>query len=358
MLTYLINVTDDMLALSLLIGMMIAFLDTYCKESGKLTGRAGLLLGVIAAGVRAYFTNTRRIKDGWKVGTYGYGFTLGVLLLIVIALAVFGYFLMKKKNGSKMNTASGWVISVCFALFIAACLYCSLPNVLTYPFKFDTGGNGVISSEFFLRLGGYLIGIIICALSGAGVYKLYMCAAMKGIKAPPFVTMCIGIVLYGVFYSGKLTAVLTTRRIIDNVDMFNFAAQSNNLSHWYTYGLFILALVTAAVFFIKSFTMKEPFSTKAQHRKQRALWRSGKRYSLALIVCFIAGILCSTLFTEMNKVVIREAPVEDPIIIKDTNGEDKELQVPIEMVSDGHLHRFGYKTGEGSQVRFIVVLKQ
>ena len=358
MLTYLINVTEDMLALSLVIGMMLAFLDTYCRGSGKVIGRIGLLIGVIAAGVRAYFTNTRRIKDGWKVGTYGYGFSLGFLVLIIIALAVFGYFLMRKKEKSKMKTAASWVISICFALFTAACLYCSLPNVLTYPFKFDTGGNGIISSDFFLRLGGYLLGMIIFILSGVCVYKLYMRACSKDIRAVPFVTMCIGILLYGVLFFGKLMAVLTTRKIIDDVNLFSFAAQSNNMSHWYTYGLFILAFVTAAVFFIKSFTKKEPFSTKAQHRKQRAVWRSGKRYSLLLIICFIAGILCSTLFVEMNKVVIREAPVEEPVIIKDASGEDKELQVPIEMVSDGHLHRFGYKTEEGNQVRFIVVLKQ
>lgn len=358
MLTYLINVTDDMLALSLLTGMVLAFLDTFCRSSGRLIGRLGLLAGFIAAAVRAYFTNTRRIKDGWKVGTYGYGFSLGFLVLTLILLAVFAYFLMRKKEKSKMKTAASWVISLSFALLMTAFLYCSLPNVLVYPFKFDTGGNGIISSEFFLRLGGYLLGIIICALSGFGVYKLYMCSALKGIRAVPFAAMCTGLVLYGVYFFGKLMAVLTTRKIIDDLDLFNFAAQSNNLSHWYTYGLFILALVVGIIFFIKSFTKKEPFSTKAQQRKQRALWRSGKRYSLVLIACFIAGILCSTLFVEMNKVVIREAPVEEPVIIKDAGGEDKELQVPLEMVSDGHLHRFGYKTAEGSYVRFIVVLKQ
>ncbi len=358
MLTYLINVTDDMLALSLLTGMVLAFLDTFCRSSGRLIGRLGLLAGFIAAAVRAYFTNTRRIKDGWKVGTYGYGFSLGFLVLTLILLAVFAYFLMRKKEKSKMKTAASWVISLSFALLMTAFLYCSLPNVLVYPFKFDTGGNGIISSEFFLRLGGYLLGIIICALSGFGVYKLYMCSALKGIRAVPFAAMCTGLVLYGVYFFGKLMAVLTTRKIIDDLDLFNFAAQSNNLSHWYTYGLFILALVVGIIFFIKSFTKKEPFSTKAQQRKQRALWRSGKRYSLVLIACFIAGILCSTLFVEMNKVVIREAPVEEPVIIKDAGGEDKELQVPLEMVSDGHLHRFGYKTAEGSHVRFIVVLKQ
>ena len=358
MLTYLINVTSDMLALSLLIGMITAFTDTYCKSSGKIIAKIGIGLGVIAAGVRAYFTNTRRMKNGWMIGTYGYGFTLGLLVLTLIILAVFGYFLMRKPEKSKMKTASSWVISIVFALLTTAALYSSLPNVLVYPFQFDTGGNGIISSEFFQRLGGYLLGVIICLVSCLGVYKLYMCAALKGIKAVPFTTMCIALILYGVFSFGRLMAVLTTRKIIDSAELFSFSAQSNNLAHWYTYGLFILALITAIAFIIGSYTKKEPYSTKAQHRKQRALWRSGRRYSVVLTVCFIAGILCSTLFVEMNKVVIREAPVEEPVIVKDKSGEDKELQVPLEMVSDGHLHRFGYKTTEGNNVRFIVALKQ
>ena len=56
--------------------------------------------------------------------------------------------------------------------------------------------------------------------------------------------------------------------------------------------------------------------------------------------------------------MIREAPVEDPQIVKDGAGAASELRVPLEMVSDGHLHRFGYTTPEGKLTRFIVVLKQ
>ena len=358
MLTYLINVTDDMLALSVLIGMIVAFLDTYCRDSGKLIGKLGLLAGLIAAAVRAYFTNTRRIQNGWKVGTYGYGFALGFLILTVVAVAVFGYFLMRSQKHPRLKTAANWVISLSTALLLTAWLYCSLPNVLTYPFKFDTGGNGILSTEFFLRLGGYLLGILLCALSGVCVYRLYRQAAVKELYAVPFVTMCIGGGLYGVYTFGRLMAVLTARKLVDSVDLFNFAAKSNNLSYWYTFGLFGLALVTAVWFFIKSFTKKEAFSTKAQHRKQRSIWRSGKRYAGVLAVCFVFGILCATWFVELNKVVIREAPVEEPIILQDNKGKDVTLQVPIEMVSDGHLHRFGYKTEEGNVVRFIVVLKQ
>ena len=142
MLTYLINVTNDMLAFSLLIGMMMAFLDTYCKNSGKIIARIGLGVGIIIAGLRAYFTNTRRIKNGWMIGTYGYGFTLGFLVLTIIAVAVFGYFLMKNRIIQNENSSKLGAFLTCFALCLQQQLCTPLFRMcLTYPFKFDTGGE-------------------------------------------------------------------------------------------------------------------------------------------------------------------------------------------------------------------------
>jgi len=135
-------------------------------------------------------------------------------------------------------------------------------------------------------------------------------------------------------------------------------AASNNGAHWYTIAAFAVLTVIGAILWIRSFTAKEPYATKAEHRKQRALWRSAKRWSVCLLVCFIAGVLCATWFVKLNTVVIREAPVEEPQIVKNGAGEADELRVPLEMVADGHLHRFGYTTPDGKLTRFIVVLKQ
>ena len=131
----------------------------------------------------------------------------------------------------------------------------------------------------------------------------------------------------------------------------------NNNAKLYTYAAFLILLVIAAILWIKSKTMKEPYNTKAQRRKLKALWRTGKRYSVSLAVCFVMAVLCTTLFVELNKEVIREAPVEEPIISKNIEGEE-ELLIPLESVCDGHLHRFGYTTPDGNPTRLIVILKQ
>ncbi len=173
-----------------------------------------------------------------------------------------------------------------------------------------------------------------------------------------FTVMCLANVIYAVNIFARLMSVLTARKIVDSIDLFNFASKSNNVSYLYTVAVFTLVMFMALVFWIGSCTKKEPYSNNAQRRKLRSVWRSGKRYSVLLLICMVMGILSATWFVELNKVEIREAPVEDPVVLQNAKGEDETLSVPIELVSDGHLHRFGYKTAEGNLVRFIVVLKQ
>lgn len=356
MLTYLINVTEDALALAVILGIIYAVVDHYCVDKGKLILRIGTLLGAAAAGVRAYITNTRRITGGWRVGTYGYGAALGAFVLTLVIIAVFArFFFAKQKNAKEkktISTVSEVAVCVCIALLTIAYFYCALPNVLVYPFKFDTGGNGILSTDYLFRLGGYLLGLIVCGSSFASVYLICSVAAKKGHTKLLCALFFASNVLYAVSGFAKLMSVLTARKIVDSVALFSFAAWSNNHSHLFTYVLFAMALAAAVFLWIRSVTAKEPYSTNAERRKLRAVWRTGRRAAVSLVLCFVMCVLCSTLFVKLNTVVIREAPVEDPII------DGQTLFVPLELVEDGHLHRFGYKTEDGALVRFIVVLKQ
>ena len=53
MLNYLINVTDDMLLVSLLLGVMLAFMDHFGNAVAKIITRIGLLAGFVIAAVRS-----------------------------------------------------------------------------------------------------------------------------------------------------------------------------------------------------------------------------------------------------------------------------------------------------------------
>ena len=358
MLTYLINVTGDLLAVSVIIGIIFAFADSFCSAAGRRIVRIGLIGGLVAAAIRALITNTQRIVGGWKVGAYGYGVALALFVLLIIAFIIFGRNFFNSESAPEKKKLAERVIMILTALLIVSYLYCTLANVYVYPFKFDTGGEGFLSTKYLFRLGGYLLGIIVCILSAIAGYKIAVIAARKGyhkLIAAAFFALNI---IYAVNNFAKLMLVLTPRKIIDSIALFNFAAASNNNAEWYTFAAFIVLVILAVIVWIRSYTAKEPYSTNAEHRKQRALWRSGKRYSILMLLCFICAILCATWFVKLNTVVIREAPVEEPQIVKDGSGADSELRIPLEMVNDGHLHRFGYTTDEGNPTRLIVILKQ
>lgn len=353
MLTYLIDVTSDMLAVSLVIGVIFAFNDYFGTEKKRIICRIGILLGIIAAGIRAYITNTRRITGGWKIGAFGYGIALGIFVLSAVLFAIFARSYFGKGKSKAVKGFSEVLTAVLCAFLEASYLYCELPNTLAAPFKFDTGGNGILSTEYLFRLGGYLLALIICFVTAAAVYNICIVSAKKSFtKLVCCIFYAVNIIM-AVYHFARLMLVLTPRKIINSKVLFNFAAASNNKSHYYTYAMFIIVLAAAVFMWIKSCTMNEPYKTNAEHRKQRAVWRTGRRWTSAAAVCFVMCILCSTLFVKLNTVVIREAPVEDPVIENGTT-----MRVPFELVEDGHLHRFGYKTEDGNLVRFIVVLKQ
>ena len=358
MLTYLINVTDDMLAVSVILGVIFAFIDYYCTAVGRRIIRISLAAGLVITGVRALITNTQRIVGGWKVGTYGYAVALAAFILLIVSFIIFGRSFLKKTGDTGRIRTAEIVISVLCGLLIVTYLYCNLPKVYVYPFQFDTGGEGFLSTKYLFRLGGWLLGILVCLISAVAAYKIAQIVARKGyhkLLAAAFFALNI---MFAVNIFARLMSVLTARKYISSTALFKFAASSNNNSEWYTYAAFAVLVILAVVIWVRSYTSKEPYATNAEHRKQRALWRSGKRYSVLMILCLICGILCATLFVKLNTVVIREAPVEDPQIVKDGTGADSELRIPLEMVSDGHLHRFGYTTDEGYPTRLIVILKQ
>lgn len=362
LLTYLINVTSDLLALSLILGVSFAFIDSFCGEKSRAVYRVLVLLGFLAAAVRAYITNTRRLVGGWRVGTYGYGAALVIFLLFAAAFAVFGRrffrFAAKRAENDGSFPLFEAIPVVLAGLLACADLYCSLPTVYVYPFKFDTGGNGLLSTDYLFRLGGYIAGLAVCAAALCGAYVLVCTAVKKGCRKWVGAIFFVMNALFAVNHFARLAAVLTTRKIVDSVALFRFAAASNNAAHIYTFASFGLLLLLVAVLAVRKASVKEPYVTRAERRKQCALWRRGFRAAGVLAVCLIVGVLCVTWFMKLNTVIIREAPVEEPIIVKNGAGEDETLRVPLEAVADGHLHRFGYTTPDGNPVRLIVVLKQ
>ena len=145
--------------------------------------------------------------------------------------------------------------------------------------------------------------------------------------------------------------MLSRRMIHQTHTLFTIVKITNNYSEYFIFAIMICALVAAAYLFLKNIKVTEEYANPAQHRKIRARMRNQRRWSVALLICVLVAGINLTVVDAYNNKEPDEAPVEEGELVGD------EVIVPLSMVEDGHLHRFGYETESGILVKFIVVKK-
>lgn len=366
MLTYLITVTTNLFIPAVLIGLAFAFAGAFLGKWGRRILGIGLGVGVLAAAIRAIVTNTTRVTAGWKIPYYGYWLVMVTVAATVLMIAVFAVRPLRKKVGDKGMDVVHYVVAGLLAAAIAALLFCVLPSIMAAPFQFNLNGNSVLSTDFLYRLGGYLLGLIICVVAGFGVECSARICADKGMRPLVWVLLLGALALVFVQYFANAMSQAIVRRLIGfakmdpeaRSNMFIAVSAIRNGASGFLYAFAAWGLIPSAALLMRGFTLKEPYETSAERRRQKATWRRGRRWSVVLAACFAVAILTCNVFVTLNTVKIEEAPLEQTEIVKDAMGNDYLLRVPLDMVVDGHLHRFGYTTPDGTVTRFIVVLKQ
>ena len=88
-----------------------------------------------------------------------------------------------------------------------------------------------------------------------------------------------------------------------------------------------------------------------EKRKLKAGTRNKRRWATFMIVLSAISMLTVTVVKAYDEKEVTLSPAE-PFELA---GE--EIHIPVEQISDGHLHRFEYQTSDGIGVRFIVIKK-
>ena len=363
MLTYLIKVSQDVLLMSLAIGVVFAYLRSRYGLWGKRIAWMGFGLGILSGSIRTAVIKTTRIRNQYLYTTSWYSIVLLLFLIVILATIVFSIKPVRRAVKEKVLTVVNFIVPSCVALMVAFYLFLSLPTVIMYPFQFNLGDSGILSKDFLLRLAGWLITILLAALCTLAVDKLGSVLYKKGYRGVLVALFFIITGIYAFNLFTNLTYIVTPRNMIKPRELNSFlfkyvAIKAGNNREWYTYIAYIVVLVTAIFAWVESFIKKEPYKTNAERRKLRADWKTARRYSVVPAICLILAVLCSTTFVELNTVVVTEAPSETPLVVQNDFGEDDHLQIPLTSVDDGHLHRFEYVTPDGYHTRVIVLLKQ
>ncbi|MBR4539650.1 MAG: DUF2318 domain-containing protein [Clostridia bacterium] len=354
MFKYLWTVTQDLFLAVTLTTLIQILLSRLFGSRGRIIHGIALGVGVLASVALAivkYNTNLI-ISSHWN--HYIYAVLLALTLLILLFTLLFG----RKEN--RGTTAGGTLLSLAGALYSATLIFYSLPGVLLYPFSFNTMGQGYFSSYYLVRMAGWLGALILLLIYSRLLSRCALYIKPYGLLP---VLLNTGLVTFAVYCFGRFFVPWVNRakwlkwpvKYTDAAygwigDWMMFTANFSMLFIWVMAGI---ACLLAVLLFRQGTIIKEPYDNPAQHRKLKARNRHWRRVAAGVLVCVA---LCTVIMTVVRTNDTKQVELSAPEAYT-VDQEAGVILVPMEAVSDGHLHRFEYKTEKNINVRWIVVKK-
>ena len=219
-------------------------------------------------------------------------------------------------------------------------------------------GNGYLSWFYFQRLIGWLLAYIILAIYAR---LLFVCAFQIKNQALPMAVLLTGTVVNAFYCLCRFFVPFVNRAkwlnwpVAFDKDRHAWAAALVRIGSKYSM-VFIwivaaMVLVLLIAFFLENTRVREPYDNPAQHRKLRAGNRSRRRAAAGLLVFLGMEVFSMSVIKAYDT---REIALSEP---ETFTVEEDRILIPMDSVSDGHLHRFEYKTDNNVNVRWIVVKK-
>ncbi len=369
LLKYIVTVTEDMLMVAILICLFWSLCKLAFGRRGDRFILAGMIAGVVSSAAMAWAKNTTN-----KIATNEWNFyificTIAATLVFMVFSVLFGRKHRKLTYyGSDTNEgigAGGWVVGIAGALLTALLLFYELPDVMAYPFTFDTAGKGVLSAEYFTRLAGWLLALILIWIY---VRYLYRCAMALDSTTIVLWVMNLALLANAVRCFGMALSKWTGRaRWITFLPpyssgkypwAFPIAKFATNETLLFILIIAGLSLLIPGILFVRSVKVSKPWSNPAELRKLKSINRHQRRISAVVAVCFVLAVFSLTVIDAYNnKEVTLSEPETYEIRGTEKPLEEQQIYISLEDVNDGALHRFEYLSENNVPIRWIIIRK-
>ena len=321
------------------------------KDRRRINGY-GIITGVISSVALAFVKNTTNkiVSSRWNHKIY-IGIILATVLYLILLYAARNEEGREEKRGGIPAAISGAVLS-------AMWIFYSLPGSIAYPFTFNTMGNGILSWYFFQRLIGWALAFLILAVYAK---LLYECAFHIRKKWLSTLVLTLIAAINALYCLCRFFAPWVNR-----AKWLNWPVRFEKSDHMWAYDLVrfssvhemtfiwisaILVLILAVMFFIENTKITDPYDNPAQRRKLRARNRLRRREVFAFLLFLGMSAISMSVIKAYD---LKEVSLSEP----ETYTVDADcIYIPMDHVSDGHLHRFEYRTDNDVNVRWIVVKK-
>ncbi|MDO5727553.1 MAG: Fe-S-containing protein [Bowdeniella nasicola] len=208
-------------------------------------------------------------------------------------------------------------------------------------------GASVFSTETFLNVVGYLGGVAVVIVGAVAMTRL---CQIRPTWILPLLTVLLSLV--------TLTHIFLIVRLLHAIRVIYLSASGVSAMSWlinHETWLILAALALVAAFAVLTIdtARRTPITgaNPARARIQRATSRAMTRRSALAAITSVVAFGALTVGERYANQEVQLSPPE-PFDI-----EGDRAVIPLESISDGHLHRYVYDTEAGPQVRWIVIQK-
>ncbi|MDR1607192.1 MAG: DUF2318 domain-containing protein [Deltaproteobacteria bacterium] len=342
MLLYFLNVLDNTwpmaVALALIFTVFIGLREFDRGRGYRRMVWLGLLVGFLAA---LTLTILRR-QTGWVVREF---YDLGVLWPLTLALI--GWVLAYPSPESRLTVSSPITLYL-GAIQVALWTAMGLPNLFLYPLDFGVGLDSVFNIEYLAKVTGYSLGIILIVILAFGLASQAQATPKKllrGFLLASFLVLLALVLL-------KTAQIMTVRGLLPRSKSLTrlviFFLEREN---FFLYAEALIWGSLALIQMILSRLTKPLGGNPALIRKAR--YELNKRFSLGTLIVITLGAMLWSV-TVLKAYHSRGPRIDEPLAATAVNGR---IEMDLNVVGDGQLHRRSFVTLNGTVVRFIVIRK-
>ena len=333
---------EEIIAFPLILAILAAYYRTINPKKKVYVLGFSVVAGIISALISAYIRRLPNYVNRANLGFYS------MILVIISAIFIIFVLVFEKKIKSKSEAVFENLLGSLISINIISSFFCYMPSFFLQMDSFVYYGESAVSTIVLFRVIGFLLAIIMLLLSLFVIYRTGMkleSSKLKGI-------LIFSMLVRGITQLNVIVSRLYSLKVIPkNSTVFTTTAYITNNARIFDFALMAVLIIVPIILWLQNIKITESYRNKAELRK--IIYNMRRRRHLAqffLFVMIINILSLSVIKTYAN----REIPLSAPEDYKLENGH---IEITLESVEDGHLHRYVYEARDGKKVRFIVVQK-
>lgn len=295
----------------------------------------GIIAGLCVFGIRMYD------QKGMNLILMRFNRRLVVTIAVIAVLAVLS---VPLKRINRLVTS---------CMVFTALMYL-IPPIIQYTREFVYFGESGISTNSMLRALGFTLGIAVCLLLVLGAYEVHK--SLRNERQKHLFTSA-SLLIFACEFCASAVAALQRLRVLKTGDSF-MGVSVFDVMIWrdanpnaFLFAQLVLALVMLVYVIMTHQQPEGTYPNKASLRKEKARLRDCRRWSWSLAVFGMLAVFIV--------IVLHYYDTKPPAEVQPEPYEinDGIISIPLDTVSDGHLHKYSYMTPNHYDVRFLVVKK-